>query len=43
MAAIMPDHNVEGHFGVMLRILADDPWRVLWAEMGFEIASFETL
>jgi len=39
----MADHNIEGHFEVLLRILRTDPWREIWSELGFEIASFEGL
>jgi hypothetical protein len=43
MPGIMADHNIEGHFQVLLRILRADPWREIWSELGFEIASFDGL
>jgi hypothetical protein len=43
MPGIMADHNIEGHFEVLLRILRVDPWHEIWNELGFEIASFEDL
>ena len=43
MPAIMADHNIEGHFAVLLRIMNAEPWQDLWSELDFEIASFASL
>jgi hypothetical protein len=43
MPGIMPDHNIEGHFEVLLRILRTDPWREFWNELELEVASFASL
>lgn len=43
MAAIMADHNIEGHFEVLLRIWTSDSWRSLWESLEIEIESFERL
>lgn len=43
MPGIVADHNLEGQFEVLLRILRTDPWRGIWEELGIEIASFEAM
>ncbi len=40
MPGIIADHNIEGHFQVLVRILRTDPWDEIWRELGFVIASF---
>ncbi|MBM4090048.1 MAG: hypothetical protein FJ276_11610 [Planctomycetes bacterium] len=43
MPGIMADHNIEGHFQVLIRILFADPWRDIWSDLGFDIVSFNDL
>ena len=43
MTGIMADHNIEGHFAVLLRMWTSDPWRTLWESLAVEIESFERL
>lgn len=43
MPGIMADHNLEGHFEILLRIMRADPWREFWDEAHVEIASFASL
>jgi len=43
MPGIMADHNIEGHFEVLLRIVRAAPWQELWDELHVEIASFASL
>ena len=43
MAGIMADHNVEGHFEVLLRLWTSAAWRSLWESLELEVASFEHL
>jgi hypothetical protein len=43
MAGIMADHNVEGHFSVLLRLWTSDAWRAVWESLQLEVASFERL
>ncbi len=43
MPGIMADHNIEGHFVVLLRIMRAEPWQEFWNELDFEIASFASL
>jgi hypothetical protein len=43
MAGIMADHNLEGHFVVLLRLWTSDAWVALWESLGLEIASFSRL
>jgi hypothetical protein len=43
MPGIMADHNIEGHFQVLLRILRAEPWQEFWDELDFDIASFASL
>jgi len=40
---IVADHNIEGHFQVLVRILRTDPWNEIWRELGFAIVSFADL
>ncbi len=35
MPGIMADHNIEGHFQVLLRISRTDPWHEIWSGLGF--------
>ena len=34
MPGIMADHNIEGHFRVLVRILQTDPWHQIWSDLG---------
>jgi hypothetical protein len=43
MASIMADHNVEGHFVVLLRLWTSDVWRAMWESLQLEVESFEHL
>jgi hypothetical protein len=43
MASIMADHNVEGHFVVLLRLWTSDVWRAVWESLALEVESFERL
>jgi hypothetical protein len=43
MASIMADHNVEGHFVVLLRLWTSAPWRTVWESLTLEVESFERL
>ena len=43
MAGIMADHNVEGHFVVLLRLWTSDTWRPVWESLTLEVESFERL
>jgi hypothetical protein len=43
MASIMADHNVEGHFVVLLRLWTSDTWRPVWESLTLEVESFERL
>jgi hypothetical protein len=43
MASIMADHNVEGHFEVLLRLWTSEAWRSFWESLELEIESFEHL
>jgi len=39
----MADHNIEGHFEVLLRIMRTVPWHEFWDELGLDLASFAGL
>jgi hypothetical protein len=39
----MADHNIEGHFTVLLRIWTSDVWEELWGSLGLEVESFVRL
>ncbi len=43
MAGIMPDHNVEGHFVVLLRLWTSDAWKAVWESLQLEVESFKRL
>ena len=43
MASITADHNVEGHFVVLLRLWTLDVWRAVWESLDLEVESFERL
>jgi hypothetical protein len=43
MVAIMADHNVEGHFEVLLRLWTSETWQSMWESLGLEVESFERL
>jgi hypothetical protein len=43
MAGIMADHNVEGHFVVLLRLWTSEAWAALWESLELEIESFVRL
>lgn len=40
---IMADHNVEGHFVVLLRLWTSDVWAALWESLDLEVESFARL
>jgi hypothetical protein len=41
MASIMADHNVEGHFEILLRLWTSEAWRSFWESLELEIESFD--
>lgn len=41
MARIMADHNVEGHFEILLRLWTSEAWRSFWESLELEIESFD--
>lgn len=43
MPSLMADHDVEGHFRVLLRVVMSDVWHDFWAALGYQIQSFESL
>jgi len=43
MAGIMADHNLEGHFVVLLRLWPSEAWIALWESLGLEVESFARL
>lgn len=43
MAGIMADHNVEGHFVVLLRLWTSDTGRAVWESLQLEVESCERL
>jgi hypothetical protein len=43
MAGIMADHNIEGHFVVLLRIWTSTAWVSLWESLALEVESFERM
>jgi hypothetical protein len=43
MAGIMADHNVEGHFVVLLRLWTSEAWAALWESLELEVESFVRL
>jgi hypothetical protein len=43
MAGIMADHNLEGHFVVLLRLWTSDAWVALWESLALEVESFSRL
>jgi hypothetical protein len=43
MTGIMADHNIEGHFVVLLRIWTSNPWASLWESLECEVESFDRL
>jgi len=43
MAGIMADHNVEGHFEVLLRLWTSEAWQAMWESLELEVESFERL
>lgn len=43
MAGIMADHNIEGHFVVLLRIWTSNAWASLWESLELEVESFDRL
>jgi|KBSSwiStaDraftv2_1062776.scaffolds.fasta_scaffold80049_3 hypothetical protein len=43
MAGIMADHNIEGHFVVLLRLWTSDAWASLWESLALEVESFARL
>jgi hypothetical protein len=43
MAGIMADHNLEGHFVVLLRLWTSDAWVMLWESLELEVESFARL
>ena len=43
MAGIMADHNLEGHFVVLLPLWTSDAWLMLWESLELEVESFARL
>ena len=43
MAGIIADHNIEGHFIVLLRIWTSNAWASLWESLELEVESFDRL
>jgi hypothetical protein len=43
MAGIVADHNIEGHFVLLLRLWTSAAWEPLWKSLSVEIESFERL
>jgi len=43
MPSLMADHDVEGQFNLLLRLLVSDDWRDFWLHLGYDIDSFESL
>ena len=43
MTGIMADHNIEGHFVVLLRIWTSNTWASLWEDLELEVESFDRL
>jgi hypothetical protein len=43
MAGIIADHNVEGHFEVLLRLWTSEAWQSIWESLELEVESFERL
>jgi len=43
MAGIIADHNIEGHFVVLLRLWTSNAWASLWESLELEVESFERL
>jgi hypothetical protein len=39
----MADHNIEGHFVVLLRIWTSEAWKSVWESLACEVASFTRL
>jgi hypothetical protein len=39
MLSIMADHNVEGHFVVLLRLWTSEAWQSVWESLACEVAS----
>lgn len=39
----MADHDVEGHVRALLQVLMSDEWRDFWVDLGYQVASFESL
>jgi hypothetical protein len=40
---ILADHNIEGHFRALIAIWESEPWREVWAALGFSVESFGSL
>ena len=43
MPGIMADHNIEGHFVVLLRIWTSEAWKSVWESLQCEVESFARL
>jgi hypothetical protein len=43
MSALMSDHDIEGQFEHLSRLILSDDWRGIWDELKFEFESFESL
>jgi hypothetical protein len=43
MAGIMADHNIEGHFVVLLNVWTSSTWASLWESLALEVESSERL
>ena len=43
MPGFMADHNVEGHFRILISIFEREPWCEIWADLGITVESFASL
>jgi hypothetical protein len=43
MAGIMADHNIEGHFRLLVGFWERPPWREMWTELALSVESFASL
>ena len=43
MAGVMADHNIEGHFRLLVMILEQEPWKEIWEDLEISVQSFDSL
>ena len=43
MPALMSDHDIQGQFEHLTRLMLADDWRGIWDELAFRFESFQTL